>query len=81
MIALGGPKLKPHVPSAFRSEREVSMIALGGPKLKRDAVIRYSTAITVSTGRTHEPQVVQDVENLYAGIFLKNRLRYRVAQN
>ncbi len=33
------------------------------------------------SGRTHEPQVVQDVENLYAGIFLKNRLRYRVAQN
>ena len=38
-------------------------------------------ALSVGAGRTHEPQVVQDVENLYAGIFLKNRLRYRVAQN
>ena len=34
-----------------------------------------------NAGRTHEPHAVQDVENLYAGIFLKNRLRYRVAQN
>jgi hypothetical protein len=48
---------------------------------KQQKACRYPARQCKSAGRTHEPQVVQDVENLYAGIFLKNRLRYRVAQN
>ena len=34
MIALGGPKLKPHGHSSAIVDGSVSMIALGGPKLK-----------------------------------------------
>ena len=34
MIALGGPKLKPAIPTCTQNRLFVSMIALGGPKLK-----------------------------------------------